>query len=411
MWAFGLLWTQENGIIDHIYSEGMIALAENKKQHYVPKLYMKNFTQDGQLLSVYNIARKQCYSAVPYDDQCYKNYYYGRDAVWEKRLSAMETEWGVLFQKILTKSSLSDADIDAIRQFALYQLQRTVASNEYFVQQKEEFLLEYGKMFYKKRGVPFNETAEAICKERAKRDFSPADWLEFADEFMAYIQDLETVVIEYRTEGELITSDVPVVAINPFHQPSIGYACMGLIILFPISSHILVVLYDSKMYPKNKGKLFIESTDEDEVSNLNALQVISADKILLAEHNESFTALPDNAWESRSINRDQRATTFLGSDDQRLFCTSPRKVIYHCDFSFGAVCHRFKRIPFVCKDAPPRKWDSEWEKKLDMLEQILPIVITSKPELQAQYGLTKKEIRKGCQRMATAAKVYWAQHE
>ena len=101
----------------------------------------------------------------------------------------------------------------------------------------------------------------------------------------------------------------------------------------------------------------------------------------------------------------------MGSDDQRMFCTSPRKVIYHCDFSFGAVCHRFKRIPFVCKDALPRKWDSEWEKKLDMLEQILPTVITSKPELQAQYGLTKKEIRKGCQRMATAAKVYWAQHE
>lgn len=48
----GLLWTQENGIIHHIYSEGMIALAENKKQHYVPKLYMKNFTQDGQSIGM-----------------------------------------------------------------------------------------------------------------------------------------------------------------------------------------------------------------------------------------------------------------------------------------------------------------------------------------------------------------------
>ena len=186
---------------------------------------------------------------------------------------------------------------------------------------------------------------------------------------------------------------------------------MGLIILFPISSSKLVVLYDSKMYPKFKGQLYAEGSDENEVSNLNALQVISADKILLAKHESSFVDLPDNAWESRSINREQSATSFLGSDDQRLFFTSPRKVIYHCDFSFGAVCHRFKRIPFVCKDAPPRKWDSEWEKKLDTLEQILPDIITSKPDLQAQYGLTKKEIRKGCHRMATAAKVYWTQHE
>lgn len=387
----------------------MIALAENKKQHYVPKLYLRNFTQDGQLLSVYNIARKQSYPDVPYDDQCYKNYYYGSDAVWEKRLSAMETEWGVVFQKILANSSLEETDIDAIRQFALYQLQRTVASNEYLIQQKEEFLLEYGKMFYKKRGVPFNETAEAFCKERAKRDFSPTDWLEYADECMPHVQDLETIIIDYHTERELISSDVPVIAINPFHQPSIGYACMGLIIMFPISSNKLVVLYDSKMYPKYKGHLYVENTDEDEVSNLNALQVISADKILLAKHDSSFVALPDDAWESRSINREQSATSFWGSDDQRLFFTSPRKVIYHYDFSFGAVCHRFKRIPFVCKDAPSRKWDSEWEKKLDTLEKILPDIISSRPDLQAQYGLTKKEIRKGCHRMATAAKVYWAQ--
>jgi len=388
----------------------MITLAENKKQHFVPKLYLRNFTHDRQKISVYNIARSQTYASVPYESQCYKNYYYGSDTIWEKRLSSMETEWGVVFQKILSNCALSETDIHSIRQFILYQLQRTVASNEYFLQQKEEFLVEQGKMLYSQRGIPFDESAEALCKEHAKGIISPAEWLECVDEFLPYLDDLETVIIEYCTDNELITSDVPVIAINPFHQPSIGYACMGLIILFPISSSKLVVMYDGKMYPKNRGQLYQTSTDENEVSNLNALQVISADKILIAKQDSSFLNLPDSAWEARKTNREQSAMSSLGSDDQKLFIASPRKVIYHCNFSFGAVCHRFKRIPFLCREAPPRKWDIEWEKKLNLKDQILPTAISLSPKLNAETELSKKEIRRGCQRMATAAKVYWTQH-
>ena len=317
----------------------------------------------------------------------------------------------MVFQKILSNNPLTISDIKSIKEFALYQLQRTVASNEHFCKQKEEFIREYVKVICKKRGIPFGEIAEALCKERAQRDFSPADWLELADEFIPYIQDLKLLIIEYTTKQELITSDVPVIAINPFHLPSIGYACMGLIILFPISSNKLVVLYDAKMYPKYKDLMYIESKDENEVSNLNALQVISANKILLAEQDSSFPLLHDSVWESRQINREQNATSVLGSDDEKLLIATPRKVIYRCDFSFGAICHRFKRIPFVCREAPPRKKDKDWEKKLDLKIQMLPTIISTTSKLAAQYGLTKKELRRGFQRMSTATKVYWEQPE
>ena len=58
-------------------------MAEHKKQHFVPKLYLKNFTRDGKTFSVYNIAKNLLAPSVPYDTQCYKNYYYGKDLIWE----------------------------------------------------------------------------------------------------------------------------------------------------------------------------------------------------------------------------------------------------------------------------------------------------------------------------------------
>ena len=388
----------------------MIFLPQNKKQHFVPKFYFRNFSGDNQRFSVYNVAQKQCHPSVPYDDQCYKNYYYGSDTIWEKRLSAMEAEWGLTFQKILANSPLDGKDISLIKRFALYQMLRTVASNEYKIQEKEDLIREYMKMICEQRRITFTDETESLCQELAKKGTTSSEMLEYADECICLFDDLQITIVEYQTKQELITSDVPVIAINPFFQPSIGYACMGLIILFPISCNKLVVLYDAEMYVQNKGLLYVVCVDENEVSNLNALQVISANKILIAKHESSFSEILDTAWESRSMNRDQSAITSLGPKDQKMIITSLRKTIYDCNFSFGKVCHRFRRIPFVCKEAPPRKWDKGWEEKLKIKEKILPEIITHSPELQSQYGLTKKEIRKGCERMTAVAKVYWTKN-
>ena len=386
-------------------------MAEYKKQHYVPRLYLRNFTTDNKLLSVYNISQCKTIPSAPYDTQCYKNYYYGKDKIWETQLSKLEAKWGLVFQNILAKKELSREDIYLIKQFALYQLQRTVAMNDYMTQQREELLCEYGRLLYKREGLVFDSNAESYCKERAKNECSPSENLAFTEDFIPVIQDLELTVITYDTRHDLITSDVPVIAINQFYKPLNGYNCMGLIILFPITYNCLVVLYDAKMYPQYKDSQYITSLDEDEVYNLNVLQLASADKILLAKSENSFSFISDKALEIRNMNRSRESTTFLGTDDNRLMVSTPRTIIYNCEFSFGKVCHNFKRIPFVCKEAPPRKWQKEWENKLEMKEYILPDLAAKRPNLFAEYGISKKEIKRGCQRMATAARLYWSQKE
>ena len=384
-------------------------MADNKKQHFVPKLYLHNFTRDGQFLSLYDIEKCKPVPDAPYKDQCYKKYYYGRDAVLEKKLSKMETQWGAVFQKILVEDNLSENDVHLIRQFVIYQLHRTVASNEFAIKQQEEVLLEQMKMVCVHRGIPFNETVKDICRERVRDGLTPAKLLADSDQYVQYIQDLKILVIDYQTKSELITSDVPVIVINPFCPHTIGYAIMGIIILFPVSSHKLVVLYDSKMYPTYRGTSFAVSSDETEVRNLNTLEFISADRLIFAKSEQSFSQFPKVAWEARRQNRMAYTTESLGDDNKKLIIAQPRKVIFDCEFSFGKVCHQFRRVPPECREAPSREWDSEWEKKLDMKEDVMLSIMNSAPNLNGHTLLSRKELRRGYRKMASAAKVYWSQ--
>ena len=102
-------------------------MPEKKKQHYVPKFYMKNFASSENNVSVYNIKSKKIISNIPFDSQCYKDYFYGKDHVLENEFAQKEIIWSNLFNKIIDHKKLSDDDIIQLKRFAVYQRQRTEA--------------------------------------------------------------------------------------------------------------------------------------------------------------------------------------------------------------------------------------------------------------------------------------------
>ena len=95
------------------------------------------------------------------------------------------------------------------------------------------------------------------------------------------IDELELIIIQYNNEKQrLISSDNPVIFYNPFNKRSLGLVNAGLIIIFPISPKKLIVIFDSKMYSKYKGKKIVNLKNENEVKKLNALQLIVAKYIV-----------------------------------------------------------------------------------------------------------------------------------
>ena len=117
-------------------------MPEKKKQHYIPKMYMKLFANDNGAVNIFNIKSEKKIPDVPYADQCYKDYYYGHDLIWENKLGIMEKEWDNIFLKLSKDNaySLDSNDISLIRQFALYQRHRTVGNNEYLKEQLQYFI-------------------------------------------------------------------------------------------------------------------------------------------------------------------------------------------------------------------------------------------------------------------------------
>lgn len=84
-----------------------------------------------------------------------------------------------------------------------------------------------------------------------------------------------------------------------------------------------------------------------------------------------------------------------------------RLTLYDCELSFGQLSHQYRRIPFTCREAVPRKWEAEWERKLNFKEQVIMTFMRDNPKMMADSGLTKKDLKLGYRRMASVAKNYW----
>ena len=382
-------------------------MADKKRQHYVPRFYMREFADSNKKFSVLNLKTGERIEKVSYSSQCYKDYYYRSDGIWEEQLGEMENKWADVIRSILSYKALTTQDITLIKQFILYQRQRTYAEAEYLKQSRKETLVECAKMLYANKGWKFDEEAMRVCEERAAHDTTPAENLERAIGLTEFLEDLETTIITYKTNNELISSDTPVISINPFHKFTIGYGCMGLIMLVPISSHTLVVVYDSKMYTQFRGQQYIEIHDDEEVNNLNILQYISAEKILFASRLDELNRFGEKEKELRNSSRNRKAISTLGPGMQKMMTYGMRLTLYDHEFSFGHLGRQYRRIPFACREAAPRKWEKEWEEKLLIKPQIMSKIIEIDPQMLINIGLSKKDLIRGYRKMASMAQIYW----
>lgn len=187
-------------------------MGEKKRQHYVPQFYLKNFVRENNKFTVLNIRSGKIIEEVPYKKQCYENYYYGNDGMWEEKLGEIERKTSLIINKILNQSTYypNPKEISTMKEFVLYQRYRTMI---------------------------------------------PQQALDVTSHLVNKIDDLELIIIQYNNEKQkLISSDNPVIFYNPFNKRSLGLVNAGLIIIFPISPKKLIVIFDSKMYSKYKGK-------------------------------------------------------------------------------------------------------------------------------------------------------------
>ena len=369
---------------------------------------MKRFSPDGINIWTYKVDTQKIIGCVPYKYQCQKDYFHGEDLLLEKRLSLLENNWSVVFEKVVNEERLTIDDLNTIKEFAVYQRQRTATELEYEQDTFAEsiFVAIKMKLLHQKKTFDVDKLKKE-CIEYSRNRISPSNCIKVCDLLIELIDDLKVLVINYNTDRTLLLSDTPIIMLNPFFSPGIGYGVIGLIIFFPISPHCLIVVYDSKIYSRYREQLYIESKEEEEVIKLNALQLVASNKLLYGSTEKDFNYFTDEDWNQRHIFRDQKVINELGSDDQKLIMTHPRLASTNADWSFAQIQHRYRRIPFICKDAYPRFYDEGWNKKLDERSMVLSKIFSVNSKYLNEEAIDLKTFKRGCERIANEIRSYW----
>ena len=383
----------------------MIRLANKKKQHFVPQFYLKKFSDNNGFLNVYNIPKDKTINHAHFSSQCKSDYYYGDDLVWENTLQSFESGWGAAFNSILN-GDFSDSVIKEMKSFAVFQYQRSKCNNDFKIDERTEVAKKIFETYCENKEWDFSD--EAI--EKAVKDYTddslgsvPQFSLEMASDLSDVIDDLSALVITYNTKNELITSDNPVILINRFCEGTTGFACLGLIIFFPISPKKLVVFYDSKIYPKFSDKKNITINNENEVLNLNAFQLISAENIVLYKDSLKFIDF-HKAFSTRNRNLAIEKAHMLGAKEQRLIINNIKPTIFECSLSFAVMCKEAESILYPCREAVPRKYEKGWEDKLINKSTIMPEI---QKLTKVRITQTQKSTKKACLAMLKFAQKYW----
>ncbi|MDD3169503.1 MAG: DUF4238 domain-containing protein, partial [Eubacteriales bacterium] len=215
---------------------------------------------------------------MPTKTICYEKYFYGEDCVIEHEFAQKETNWGITLQKVSLSEDyfISEQEEQQIKDFTIYQYGRTLAMFKHGKEIMEEMITAH---LYNTTSVIDENTIRNMVAEKVDKELDATDVVHCCNEIIGTIDDLKISIVRYKTKEKLITSDMPVVTMNPFCAGKAGMSNMGVLIFFPVSSDTLVVIYDSKIYSIEK---FFRSSNEDDVKHLNKYQVISAEERILA---------------------------------------------------------------------------------------------------------------------------------
>lgn len=361
-----------------------------KAQHYVPQFYLKQFgtvdTTKKESVTFYQFDNLSFKENIPPKSICYENYFYGKNSEMEKIFSEKETKWAKSIRAIaeIRNGQLEVGVIALIKEFAIYQYLRTPAMLDHMQKMMDAVNQElFQQMGLDKGDSPVKLKAEIV------------DIIEAGEELLREIKDLSVAVVRFNTLNKLITSDMPIIVMNPFTPDSVGLANIGVVIMFPVAVDVLVIIYDNKVYSKILP--YSESCDEKDVEAINQYQVINAyERIIAKDKTQLEYLLTESVLNERNLLLIELNTDTAQYKKSTLLVMHSKKLRYTYQISFLKLPHDMKKIPLECREVFPRKYDrNEWI-KLCVLQYQFPkrmekdIAAIDRGKMEKGYALLRK---------------------
>lgn len=112
-------------------------MVEYKNQHYVPRFYLRNFSDDGQSIWLYNMEADREFKE-PISQVCARDYFYSEETDIEKAIGSIERSLSDGLKQLLAKQSVArfqtedelKQDWHRVLQFLAFQEARTALSKK-----------------------------------------------------------------------------------------------------------------------------------------------------------------------------------------------------------------------------------------------------------------------------------------
>lgn len=254
-------------------------MADKKKQHYVPKFLLRNFSNNGAKtkIGLYNVNTDFFKPTIPLESQAQENYFYGNDGAIEDFLGEIEGKVSSIIKQIHVKQSIpkkKTVPYTWLLMFTVDQIFRTKGYVEDLSRQVDETAKEL---------IKFDPDSDHLDLENLTfKAENPAGLaLSSVTEKFFLMSDLALKLIVNKTNTKFILSDDPIVKYNQFlekkNHPSHHTSMLvkGLQLFFPISDTMMIMYYDKWAYDLTVNHDVIFLTNSYDVDKLNALQLIN----------------------------------------------------------------------------------------------------------------------------------------
>lgn len=274
---------------------------KTKKQHYVPRFYLKNFSnknKDEFFIHCYDIDKKDSYPANIKNIGEEKDFYKIADENYEEFFQKTE-EWASPIINNLSKNGkIKSLNIVKNREklslFLAIQFLRTK-------EMREDLLEIFSKISMHLQKHNLSKEMELLVEEIDEKNikhnqmgFIGHGALKMIDELLSK----KWVVLKNKTEIDFLTSDNPVVLYNP--HGFLGVASKYIHIFYPINPKLCLCLLDPlnysnfgeyKKFEGNEISMNIRKTEKyqinsiDDVNMINDVQSKNATKHIFSKHN------------------------------------------------------------------------------------------------------------------------------
>ena len=266
-----------------------MAASKNKRQHFVPQHYLRHFCEDGQI----GVATTEPFRYVGKDttrNQCQANYFYrqGEDNSVDDWLWEVEANGAWILTQVAESKKMTDEELVALRMLAVIFLLRTRKAAEV-----AKLLPKWHADIILKDAIDRGELSLPPGGWRpGLMDFEGASGMLLRNSLIPAWLEMQTLWQKFLVPRDgsakrFITSDHPVVRLNPFLEPEqsergfAGFSRPGFQLFFPLSPECCVMFYDAGVYKVGGKRENVVSLSDYDMDQVNGLQVQSADKVLL----------------------------------------------------------------------------------------------------------------------------------